>query len=317
MPGSFRRSCLLLALVLGAAGCSATAPLPPQASALNRAGAEALAQGDLDTAEARLSVALEYNASFVEALTNLGLVEVQRGNFGRALELLERARRINADIAQPHHALGVLREREGRADLASRHYQDALRVDPGFAPARANYARMLFAAGMLEHARTQFLRLTEVAPQEPSGHAGLAECLLRLGRISEADRVVARGLARHADSPSLRILEARRLMRQGELDSAVARLTPLTRARDDASVAAFSWLAVAELAQGNTQAASRAAESAARLNPNDALAVYALATVLAEIGDPRAPTWTQRARALAPPQISPTRGLAQARTASP
>ena len=92
-------------------GCSAGAPLPPPAAALNRAGIEALERGDLETADARFSVALEYSPRFVDALVNLGLVELERGNFRRASVLFERARRLNPDVAQPHHALGVLAER--------------------------------------------------------------------------------------------------------------------------------------------------------------------------------------------------------------
>ena len=69
--------------------CSGTTPLPAKAAELNRAGAHALAEGDLTTAEARFALALEYHPKFVEALTNLGLVEMQRGNLARARLLME------------------------------------------------------------------------------------------------------------------------------------------------------------------------------------------------------------------------------------
>ncbi|HEY3594424.1 MAG TPA: tetratricopeptide repeat protein, partial [Polyangiaceae bacterium] len=120
------------------AGCAGTAPLQPKAVQLNRAGTEALAGGDLETAEARFALALEYHPRFVEALVNLGLVEMQRGNFARARLDFERALRINSDLAQPHHALGVLAERERRPDVAAEHYREALRVNPGFAASRGN-----------------------------------------------------------------------------------------------------------------------------------------------------------------------------------
>src|SRR5262245_34414977 len=126
-------SCLCVAALLSVA-CTGTAPLAPKAVTLNQAGSEALAQGNLETAEARFALALEYHPRFVEALTNLGLVEMQRGNLTRAKILFERARRINSDLAQPHHALGVLAERERRPDVAAGHYRDALRVNPGFGP---------------------------------------------------------------------------------------------------------------------------------------------------------------------------------------
>src|SRR5690606_28262316 len=137
-------------VVLWIVGCASSPPLPAKAVELNDQGTLALRSGDLETASARFEVALEYNPRFVEALTNLGLVELQRGNFDRAGTLLRRARRLNPDVAQPHHGLGVLEERRARRDRASKHYQAALAVDPGFAPARANLARLYFNAGDLE-----------------------------------------------------------------------------------------------------------------------------------------------------------------------
>src|SRR5216684_2248520 len=105
-----RRAGIAVLLLMAAltTACAGTAPLAPKAVELNRAGTEALAAGDLETAEARFALALEYHPRFVEALTNLGLVEMQRGNLSHARLQFERARRINPDLAQPHHALGVL-----------------------------------------------------------------------------------------------------------------------------------------------------------------------------------------------------------------
>src|SRR5690606_16357947 len=155
---------------------------------------EALAEGDLETAEARFALALEYSGNFVEALVNQALVEMQRGNFENARRMLKRAKRLNPDVAQPYHGLGVLSERERKHDEASAHYAEALRIDPGFAPARMNLARMLFNAGMYEHARVQFKKLVEIAPDEPSGYSGLSETLIQLGRMNEANQTLERGL---------------------------------------------------------------------------------------------------------------------------
>ena len=65
-------------LVLAAliTGCAGTAPLAPKAVELNRAGTEALAAGNLEMAEARFALALEYHPRFVEALTPRSLARV-------------------------------------------------------------------------------------------------------------------------------------------------------------------------------------------------------------------------------------------------
>lgn len=287
-------------ILLLVAGCSAGAPLPPQAAALNAAGVEALARGDLETADARLSVALEYSPRFVEALVNLGLVELERGNFARARLLLERARRYNPDVAQPHHALGVLAERERRPDEASKHYYEALRVDPGFAPARNNLARLLFRGGFVEEALVQYERLVEVAPAEPSAAAGLVETLARLGRYAEADTRLAAALARFPHAPLLVLLEARRVLRRGDGGAAIAALSPLAERHDEIGAAALAWLATAELAGGRASAASRAARRALALDPESTVATYALALALRALDAPDAAAWLARARRTSP-----------------
>jgi tetratricopeptide (TPR) repeat protein len=281
---------------LSVLGCAGAAPLPPKALALNRAGAEALARGDLETADAQLSLALEYSPRFVEALVNQGLLELQRGNFDRARELLTRARRLNADVAQPHHALGILAERQARPDEASRHYYDALAVDPGFAPARANLARLLFDAGMFDEALVQFKRLSEVAPDSPEAQQGLAETLLRLGRVNEAEAVTRQACERFPESAELTVLAARSLLRQGNIARAIELLSPLGYGRDDVAANALGWLATAELLRGQPRLAVGAAKRALSLDPSSPVATYAMAQALDALGDPAAIAWQRRAR---------------------
>jgi tetratricopeptide (TPR) repeat protein len=292
-------------LSLFAVACKGAAPLPAKAIELNRTGVEALEQGDLETADARFALALEYNPHFVEPLVNQGLVELQRGNFRHARQLLARAKRLNSDIAQPHHGLGVLAEREHRPDVASKHYREALAVDPGFAPSRQNLARLLFAAGQYEHARVEFKRLVEVAPDQPAGYSGLAECLLHLNRVPEADAIVREGYTKFPDSAELVMLQARTLLRGGNPDAAVEMLTPLAGQRDDTAVVALGWLATAELLRHKPRFAVGAAKKALALDPHDPVAVYALAAALTELRDPGAPAWVARAKQLAPGSIPP------------
>jgi tetratricopeptide (TPR) repeat protein len=288
----------LLLLLLSA--CAGTAPLAPKAVDLNRAGTEALAQGDLETAEARFALALEYHPRFVEALTNLGLVEMQRGNLELARTYMERARRINPDLAQPHHGLGVLFERMRRPDEAAEHYRQALKVNPGFGAARANLGRILFAAAQYDEAREQFLRLVESDKAALAGRTGLAETLLRLGRDNEADTVVEQALADFGDTPELTVLAARRELRRGALEKAEQMLVPLTAGHDDRARAAWSWIGAARLARGDCTGAYEAEQRALELDRNDPVATYVVAMALSASRDRRAEVWLERAHLLAP-----------------
>jgi len=291
---------VLIGLVLAlTTSCKGAAPLPPRAAELNRTGVQALQRGELETAEARFEVALEYSPRFVEALVNLGLVELQRGNFRRARQLLARARRLNPDVAQPHHGLGVLAERERRTSVAVGHYRDALSVDPGFAPARANLGRLLFESGHYEHAREQFRRLVEAAPDDVGGHVGLAEALLQLGRHAESDAVVEAARERFPDSSLIALLRGRGLLRRGDIPRAVAVLMPLSHEREDIAVSALGWLSVAELARGRERHAIGAARKALSLDDADPVATFALAAALGRVRDPAASAWAKRADSLA------------------
>jgi tetratricopeptide (TPR) repeat protein len=275
-----RRAVLAAALAAwasGALGCASPAPLPPRAIELNAAGARAIAEGRLSVAEARLSVALEYNPRFVEAWVNLGYVELGRGNFEQARRDFVRARELNQDIPAPHHALGVLADRQGDGGEAERHYRDALKVDPGFAPARANLGRRLFARGQYENAREQFERLIEVAPDAVEGWVGDAEALRQLGREAESEAVVARARDRLGDAPALRLLEARERVGRGEWQEAEELLAPLLGAPDRARAgAAWSWIAVARIGRGDAQGAREAAYEALTIDRDDDVARYAL-----------------------------------------
>lgn len=290
----------LVALACCAAACSSAPPLPPAALAHNAAGAEALAQGDLETASANLEVAVEYNPEFVDAVTNLGLVEMGRGNFDRARQLFERAKRLNPDFAQPHHSLGVLAELEHRPDVASEHYEAALKIDPGFAAARGNLARLLLQAGHVEHAMLQFRKLVQVDALHAVGHAGLTECLIKLDRLHEAEAQLEQARSLLGDLPQLTLQQARLELQRGELDRARATLAPLTRGHDDVAVAALAWSAVADLGASQAESALAHARRAYALDPEHPLTLYALAIALDDLQDAERVAWLERARAANP-----------------
>jgi|SRR5579859_2374174 len=280
------RSALAIRVALGfacaaagwsAVGCAGAAPLPRAAIELNDTGARALAEGELSAAEARLSVALEYAPRFVEAWVNLGYVELRRGNFVQARRDFERARELNPNLPTPHHALGVLADEGASPREAEARYRDALAVDPGFAPARANLARLLYARGQYENAREQFQRLVEVAPDMMEGWAGQAEALVRLGRERDAEEVVARARQRFGDRSPIALLIARERMALGEWETAEAVLAPVVGERDRGQASAgWAWIAVARTGKGDLAGAAEAARAALDIDRSNAVAAYAL-----------------------------------------
>jgi tetratricopeptide (TPR) repeat protein len=269
---------LALAVLLG---CKAPIPLPPQAVELNRMGAAAFSAGDVETAEVRFALAIEYHPRFTEAWVNLGLVELSRGNFVLARKDFEKACDLNEDLPAPHHALGLLADRLGQTKIAEHHYRAALKAGPGFAPARANLGRLYFHRHAFDDAREQFQRLTEVAPEVVEGWSGLIESLLRLGREDDADETLRRARAELGDVPELLFLVARQLLRRGAFAEAEEVLAPLTGYADARRASsAWSFIAIARKGEGRSAPAVAAAVEALRADRDDPLAQYAMREAL-------------------------------------
>jgi tetratricopeptide (TPR) repeat protein len=289
---------LLLGLFLG---CKPPTPLPPKAVELNQLGSIAYSVGDLETAEVRFALAIEYHPRFTEAWVNLGLVEFRRGSFVVAKKDFEKARSLNPDLPSPHHALGLLADRRGDIEVAEKHYKDALKVDPGFAPARANLGRLYFERGRFEDAREQFERLTEVASDSIEGWTGLTESYLRLAREDDSDEALARGRAHVGDRPDIVLLVARQLLRRGAFSQAEDVLASLTHHADPSRrAAAWSWIAVARLGEGRAEAAVHAASEALLADRDDVLPNHVMGVALAARGLPElGEHWAARARTLA------------------
>lgn len=264
----------LICLVLAA--CSPRGAIHPNAVELNRNGAYALAHGDLETAQARLSLAVEYHPNFVEAWINLGLLELSRGDVPAAEKHFRRALAINKDAAGARVGLGVVAERRGDRALAEKEYRAALAIDPGLAEPRANLARLLADRGALDEARDHLRRLIEVQSDDPAGWLALCEVLWRMDRDAEATKLVDEARAHLGDRPEVELMLARRDLRAGAHDEAITRLEPLARAPGALGRAAGGWLAVAHLEQGDVAAARSAAKAVLARDPEDALARHVI-----------------------------------------
>jgi Tfp pilus assembly protein PilF len=78
--------------------------------------------------------------------------------------------------------------------------------------------------GLLDDARMQFTRATELVPEEPASWANLAVAQLRLGELDAAADPIMRALALAPDHASLLLLSARAEIARGRLDEGIAQL---------------------------------------------------------------------------------------------
>jgi Tfp pilus assembly protein PilF len=266
-----------LAVVVLLLACSPRGAIHPNAVELNKNGAYALAHGDLETAQARLSLAVEYHPNFVEAWINLGLLELARGDVAMAEKRFKRAVAIDKDAAGAHVGLGVVAERRADFPLAEKEYRAALAIDPGLPEPRANLARLLADRGALDEARDHLRRLIEVQSDDPAGWIALCEVLWRMGRDAEASVLVDEAAAHLGDRPEMDLLLARRDLRAGDLDEAIARLAPLAKLPGALGRAAGGWLGIARQHRVRSRARAREIALLEPRDPEDALAKHVIA----------------------------------------
>jgi tetratricopeptide (TPR) repeat protein len=85
-----------------------------------------------------------------------------------------------------HYNLGGALRQRGRLDEAILQYQEALRINPGYANALNNLGTALRQKGRLDEAITQFNLALKVMPDNEAIHFNLAKALFQKGRMDEA-----------------------------------------------------------------------------------------------------------------------------------
>jgi len=163
--------------LLGCLSCIRTPPPHPRALEENELCSQYLHMGDLERADARCDVGLQFSPQYGDLWTNKGIIALQRGQKELAKERLIKALRFNQEQAQAYLNLGYIYFQDRQYGRAHDNFQRALKVNPDFAEARYNLALTFLAMDRKENARKEFLTLTEVYPH-------LADPFARLGQMS-------------------------------------------------------------------------------------------------------------------------------------
>jgi Tfp pilus assembly protein PilF len=132
---------------------------------------------------------------------NLGNVLRARRRLNDALRHYQQALRIDPGSALAHYNLGIALEARGQRDEAQGHYQQALQIDPTLAEAHINLGIGLARKGRLDEAISHFRQAVRLAPREAIGHCNLGIALQQQGNFAEAVASLKRGHELGSKSP--------------------------------------------------------------------------------------------------------------------
>lgn len=114
-----------------------------------------------------------------QALANLGRLDDALG------DLQEQVRRAY-NPHRAHAAIGSIRYRQSRLDLAEASFRQALALNPSYADALSGLGQTLLALGRGGEAVASFQKALETLPRDPTVRTGLAQALAASGNRQEA-----------------------------------------------------------------------------------------------------------------------------------
>jgi tetratricopeptide (TPR) repeat protein len=129
--------------------------------------------------------------------------------------------------------LGAALAQRGRLDEAIEHYEEAVRLSPGYVGARFNLATALTRRGRQQEAVGQYRELLLREPDHAEARYNLGLNLARLGRFEEAAHELAEAARLRPDSPEAFHNWGLALAQLGRDDEAIQRYREALRLRPD------------------------------------------------------------------------------------
>ena len=251
-------------------------------------GHAAAREGRLAEAETAYRQAVAADATNVRAHESLGTLLVRRGSPEAAVEHFGVAVRLEPGNAQAHSDLGVLLSELGRNDRALEHLGRAVELEPGLVEALLTLGNVRTRTGRLDEAEATYRQVLESDAANGGARLGLGAVLAQTGDFEQAVvelQLALRQIPEGGRTPSVHFGLAEALVRIGRLEEA---LSHYTRVRELDPTQRLAWLREATVLMGLGRFADAGAVLEARLavDSTDGPAAHSLARLLAGAPDP-------------------------------
>ncbi|HIJ66638.1 MAG TPA: tetratricopeptide repeat protein [Candidatus Hydrogenedentes bacterium] len=228
----------------------------------------------------------------------------QVGYWRNSEALFEHALAVTSDNAVAHNCLGIALCEAGRDEEGIGHYQEALRIRPGYSEALGNLGAAFLQEGRLGDAVPLLTRAVDMDSRFVKARHNLGVALLSLGRIEEAVGQLTMVVAAKPDDAEAHNNLGAALGQRGDTRGAIAAYERAV-ALEPEFVAAYVNLGKALAKHGAFDEAVARYVEALRLEPNRADAHFGLGVTLERKGDAEgAIAAYERALALDPEFVS-------------
>ncbi len=275
---ALRGAWFFVALCAALAGCRTLGRqgIVPQSVAtarqLTQQGITAKDRGDWKRAESLVGRAVQTNPTDPDARRNYAETLWHRGALQEALQQFEEARRLAAEDPGLAVRTGELHLAMGQINYANRLAEEALELDPKFAPAWALRGRVAEASGQARQALADYQRSLGYAPDSREVAILVAEAHRQLNepqRALVALQRLADGYSPGEEPQKVLFLEGLALLALGRNDDAVQSLSKAA-SRERPTPDVLYQLAEAEFRAGRFASAQSTLEQALALDPSHA-----------------------------------------------
>jgi len=242
------------------------------------------ARGNLDAAERAYRTILDREPAQPDALHYLGVVALQRGRVGQAIELLRQALAARPEDAGARINLGNAYQAGRDFEAAAAEFERVLARSGPTAVVLANLGNALAGLGHHEDASERFEAALELDPELIEVRRNLAETLVRLGRMDDAARQVAEAEALGPASIGLLVTKGNVQRAMGRPEDAIGSFEAALTMKPDAAAVRCN-LAGALRAAGRTDEAVRQYRHALEQVPGYCEGHVGLGVALKDIGD--------------------------------
>jgi Flp pilus assembly protein TadD len=206
-------------------------------AALMDAATRAVDAADWPRAEPLLRRIVAENPSDASAWHMLAVIAIRHGRPDEAIELCDRAVRLERRNALFLSALGVAHAEAGHPDEAERCFKRALKERPDYAEAHYNLGKVYAGVGNRIEAERCYMRARRLDPSRGDFLNNLALLYCQDGRDEEALALLAQARAVSPDDETVAINHANALLATAGPAAAIAELTGFVARRPDAAAA--------------------------------------------------------------------------------
>ena len=168
---------------------------PANARAHNNLALELADRGERAAAARALAEAVRLDPRYVDALRNLGRLELEGGRAEQALPRLTEAQRLDPGLAEGWALLGRARFAAGHPEEAAHAWREALRLRPGWAEAYVELGHVLLAGGRTAEALGVAREAARLQPTMGAAWVLGGDCLFALDRFDDSVAAYRRAVA--------------------------------------------------------------------------------------------------------------------------